>query len=147
MSIPKKDGGWTGSVLLPLILVSELHDDNFLVMGVSPLSCLTGNEQVVAEEHLVCSCEYAWTLFTTFQDKLLVLTNFRMFFKQAAKDIKIDDKVANCCMLFLISSFMNSLLSCSGFDTNSIIVHKNDVQDFIGTLDYCLKKATPVRLN
>lgn len=51
--MPKKDGGWIGSVLLPLILVSELHDDNFLVMGVSPLSSLTGNEEVIAEEHLV----------------------------------------------------------------------------------------------
>ena len=53
MKMTKKDGGWIGSSLLPLILVSELHDDTFLVMGISPLLALTGNEDFITDEHLV----------------------------------------------------------------------------------------------
>lgn len=29
------------------------------------------------------------------------------------------------------------------FDSNVVVVGRNDVQDFLGTLDYFLKKGTP----
>ncbi len=42
----------------------------------------------------------------------------------------------------LVCSFSPRSL-CTAFDTNVVVIGKNDVQDFIGTLDYCLKKGTP----
>lgn len=37
-NMTKKEGGWTGSALLPLFLLSERQDESFLVVGISPLS-------------------------------------------------------------------------------------------------------------
>jgi hypothetical protein len=50
----KKDGGWTGSALLPFVLLSEKADSNFLVVGISPLASLAGGEELSAEQQ-VCA--------------------------------------------------------------------------------------------
>lgn len=59
-NIPKKNGGWTGSALLPLILLSEKQDSTFLVVGVSPLCSLSGGEALTEEQevtfNLRCLC-------------------------------------------------------------------------------------------
>lgn len=47
-ALPKKTGGWKGSGVLPLILLSEL-DDGVLVMGISPLLPSATNLQDPAE--------------------------------------------------------------------------------------------------
>jgi hypothetical protein len=48
----KKDGGWTGSALLPFVLLSEKADSNFLVVGISPLASLAGGEELSAEQQV-----------------------------------------------------------------------------------------------
>lgn len=78
----KKEGGWTGSSLLPLILLSERQDGSYLVMGISPFATTSG-ERNISEEHL---------------QRLRPLTNFRQFFKLAAKDMHI--KIRFNCKLF-----------------------------------------------
>lgn len=78
----KKEGGWTGSSLLPLILLSERQDGSYLVMGVSPFATTSG-ERNISEEHL---------------QRLRPLTNFRQFFKLAAKDMHIKYRF-NCKLL------------------------------------------------
>src|SRR5688572_13036080 len=50
MSIPRKDFGWSGNLLLPLILASELHDSSFLVMGISPLNVVGASENISVEQ-------------------------------------------------------------------------------------------------
>jgi cell division control protein 45 len=57
------------------------------------------------------------------QDAIGKITNFRSFFKLAMKEIKA--KALN-----------------ESFDSNVIEIAKEDVQDFLGTLDYLLKGAT-----
>eukprot|EP01034_Spumella_vulgaris_P021655 gene21655-27696_t len=110
-NLPRSEGGWTGSTLLPLILLSERQDDSYLVVGISPLASQCGGQEILPEH----------------KQKLNVLTNFREFYKQAAHELRITKSVRN-----------------NSFDSNVLIVSKNDVQDFLGTLDYCYKKATPV---
>jgi cell division control protein 45 len=104
----KKEGGWTGSSLLPLILLSERQDGSYLVMGISPFATTTG-ERHVSEEHV---------------HRLRPLTNFRQFFKLAAKDMHIKYRF-------------------NSFDPNVVEIAKEDTQDFLGALDNALKKATP----
>ena len=58
------------------------------------------------------------------QHAISQLTNFRQFFRLACKELRIQP------------------LSES-FDANVIEVAREDVQDFLGTLDFLLKKATP----
>jgi hypothetical protein len=53
-NMAKKDGGWTGSALLPFVLLSEKADSNFLVVGISPLASLAGGEELSAEQQ-VCA--------------------------------------------------------------------------------------------
>lgn len=109
-NLAKKDGGWTGSALLPLILLAEKSGgESFLVVGISPLqsAAASGGVAITEEQHR----------------RLLPLTNFRQFFKQAAKEI-------------------HASYRSNSFDTNVIEIDKNDVQDFLGTLDFLLKQAT-----
>ncbi len=85
------------------------------------------------------------------QQKLHVLTNFREFYKQAASELRITKSVRYNCKTHLptfITTF-DLFRPCyfAAFDSNVVIVDKNDVQDFLGTLDYCYKKATPVATN
>lgn len=79
----KKEGGWTGSSLLPLILLSERADGSYLVMGISPFATTSGQRNI-NEEHL---------------QRLRPLTNFRQFFKLAAKDMHIKYRF-NCKFVF-----------------------------------------------
>uniref|UniRef100_A0A7S3LYN8 Uncharacterized protein n=1 Tax=Spumella elongata TaxID=89044 RepID=A0A7S3LYN8_9STRA len=66
---PKKLDGWTGSALLPFVLLSEKSDGTFLVVGISPFSSVCGGEALTEEQ----------------ERKLLPLTNFRQFFKLAGQ--------------------------------------------------------------
>lgn len=78
-NLPKKDRGWTGSNLLPLILLSERQDSSYLVMGISPFACPSGTNNITDEQ----------------QEKLAPLINFRQFFKLAAKDMYVKFR-SNC---------------------------------------------------
>jgi hypothetical protein len=49
-NLPKKLGGWTGSLLLPFVLLSEKSDSNFLVVGISPFGNLSGGEPLTDEQ-------------------------------------------------------------------------------------------------
>ena len=112
-NIPKSQGGWTGSNLLPLILLSERQaGDTYIVVGISPLVDSEGllPEEIRNDPDL--------------ESRLSPLSNFREYFKLAAKDQKI--QILN-----------------SSFDTSVVEIHKQDVLDFLGTLDLMLKKATP----
>lgn len=83
--LPKYEHGWSGSSLLPLILLSERQDGSYLVLGISPLDTATGVDGVSEE----------------MQEKLAPLVNFRQFFKLAAKDMNIKFR-SNCksfCLL------------------------------------------------
>lgn len=82
----KKEGGWTGSSLLPLILLSERADGSYLVMGISPFATTSGQRNI-NEEHL---------------QRLRPLTNFRQFFKLAAKDMHIKYRF-NCKFVSAVS--------------------------------------------
>lgn len=75
----RKEGGWTGSSLLPLVLLSERADSSFLVMGISPFATPSGANAISEEQ----------------QQKLAPLINFRQFFKLAAKDMSIKFR-SNC---------------------------------------------------
>eukprot|EP01038_Epipyxis_sp_PR26KG_P005061 gene5061-7065_t len=98
-NIHRRNGGWSGSALLPLIILAE-RKNSYLVVGISPLSNSTvGSLEGITEEH-------------------------KQFFKLAAEDIK-------------------ATIRSNSFDTDVIEIDKNDAQDFLGTLDYVLKKATP----
>jgi hypothetical protein len=112
-NLPKKDGGWTGSRLLPLILLSEKLDGSFIVAGISPLNDCEGLVDRTADEYQQQN-----------HGRLNILTNFRQFFKQAAQET-------------------NARWLHNSFDANIIEVDKDDVQEFLGNLDYVLKKATP----
>jgi hypothetical protein len=81
-NLAKRDGGWTGSSLLPLIILAEKSGGNsYLVVGVSPLqSAASAGGVAITEEQ---------------QMRLLPLTNFRQFFKQAAKEINATYR-SNC---------------------------------------------------
>lgn len=68
-NLPRKAGGWTGSQLLPLVLLSQKQDSNYLVVGVSPLEGLSGGESISEEQ----------------MQRLRPLTNFRQYFKLAAQ--------------------------------------------------------------
>ena len=111
---PKRLGGWVDSSLLPLILVSEKQDGQSLVVGVSPLNSAVMSGPTTNNNN---EEEEEWR-------RLHPLCNFRQFFKLAAKDLNVD-----------IKSY--------SFDTNIVEINSADVQDFLGTLDYMLKKATP----
>ena len=56
--------------------------------------------------------------------RLQPLCNFKQFFQLAAKDLKVE-------------------MRSYSFNTNIVEINSEDVQDFLGTLDYMLKKATP----
>lgn len=58
------------------------------------------------------------------EERLSPLVNFKQFFRLAAKDINIDVRTHSfdCCVTEVAAA---------------------DAQDFLGTLDYLLKKATP----
>lgn len=77
----RKDGGWTGSQLLPLILLSERHDGTYLVMGISPFVTTNTNIDKDNEDNN--------------KGRLAPLINFRQFFKLAAKDMMIPFR-SNC---------------------------------------------------
>ena len=49
-NLPKKNGGWTGSALLPFILFSEKQDGTFLVVGISPFANLSGGDEITEEQ-------------------------------------------------------------------------------------------------
>jgi hypothetical protein len=49
----KKNGGWTGSALLPFVLLSEKLDSNFLVVGISPFNNLSGGEELTEEQQVM----------------------------------------------------------------------------------------------
>ncbi len=51
-NLSRKEGGWTGSALLPLVLLSERQDDTFLVVGISPLGAQSGGEAVTEEQEV-----------------------------------------------------------------------------------------------
>ena len=90
-NLPRRDGGWKGQFLLPLILLSERSDSSVLVMGISPFSCLASNplEDEMTEEQ---------------KRKLLPLINFKQFFKLAAKDMEIKYR-CNCKLLIILRLF------------------------------------------
>jgi hypothetical protein len=48
----KKNGGWTGSALLPFVLLSEKLDSNFLVVGISPFNNPSGGEELTEEQQV-----------------------------------------------------------------------------------------------
>lgn len=58
------------------------------------------------------------------QARLGTLTNFRQFFRLAAKDLSVSVRQPS-------------------FDSSVVEVPAADAHDFLGTLDYLLKKATP----
>lgn len=101
----KRDDGWVGKRLLPLILVS-FKRDTALIVGINPLDSMHGREGV-SEEHLR-ECH--------------VLSNFKYYFGLAAQELKI--------------SIRNDF-----FDANVIEIAAGDAHDFVGTLDFLLKKA------
>ena len=74
----RSKGGWTGSQILPLILLSERHDNTYLVMAISPFLSNINSEQDVNDIR-----------------RLTPLLNFRQFFKLAAKDMMIPFR-SNC---------------------------------------------------
>jgi hypothetical protein len=92
-NLPRKEGGWTGSNLLPLILLSERYDGRYLIMGISPLTSLSSSEDTSGG-----------TTFNTLseeqKEKLAPLINFRQFFKLAAKDMSIPIHF-NCKFYFI----------------------------------------------
>lgn len=51
-NVPKKNGGWQGSALLPFVLLSEKADGNYIVVGISPLASLAGGEELTAEQQV-----------------------------------------------------------------------------------------------
>jgi hypothetical protein len=52
-NMSKKNGGWTGSALLPFVLLSEKLDSNFLVVGISPFNNLSGGEELTEEQQVM----------------------------------------------------------------------------------------------
>lgn len=77
-------------------------------MGISPFCTAAGVSDIPEDQ----------------QQRLRPLTNFRQFFKLAAKDMHIPYR-------------------CNSFDPNVVEIAKEDTQDFLGALDNVLKKATP----
>lgn len=51
--LSRQKDGWTGSKLLPLILLSERVDGRYLVMGISPFSCLSDPQSLLTEDQIV----------------------------------------------------------------------------------------------
>jgi len=59
------------------------------------------------------------------EERLEPLSNFQSFFQLAAADLGIS-------------------IRHTSFDPNAVEVDSCDVQDFLGTLDFLMKKATPL---
>jgi len=105
-NLPKRENGWIGKRLMPLILVSELRGGTCLVIGISPLSSPLGGAEISKED----------------EDTLRQLSNFKQYFKLAAKEIR-------------------AAYRDDAFDANTIELNKEDVYDFIGTLDVVFRHA------
>ena len=126
MTLPKRDGGWSGGKLLPLFLLTE-RGDTVVVVGVSPLA--------VTDVSLIDANQL---------ETLRRLSNFRLFYTLAAKEMKISIK-KNCGMLHLFHANGNvSMLTCFlvDFNPNACEIARNDAQEFLGYLDYLFKKVT-----
>ena len=136
-NMSRKEGGWVGSGLLPLVLLSERQDGpSFLVVGISPLNggvlappqeqvgkLANCSPQLLLSFDLPCNLCFK-AVIKSEEERLSPLVNFKQFFRLAAKDINIEVRTHSfdCCVMEVAAA---------------------DAQDFLGTLDYLLKKATP----
>jgi hypothetical protein len=107
-------------------MLSERKDGSYLVMGISPLSCLTNADEDITVE---------------MRSKLAPLINFKQFFKLAAKHAEI--QIRSNCKYFLDRLFSVLTLFHVAFDPNVVEVHRDVAQDFVGAVNEMLKRATP----
>jgi cell division control protein 45 len=93
-NLPKGQGRWAGRKgLLPLILIAEKRD-TFLVVGISPLLCSQGAGDLSAKDH----------------HAIKIITNFRQYFKLAAKEIKSKPlKECKSLIYSIVYSFYSSI--------------------------------------
>lgn len=79
MSITKRDGGWTGSKLLPLFLLCEKKDTT-IIIGVSPLNFLQSSSSSL-------------NIAAKQMELIKKISNFYLFFSLAAREMKIPIKL------------------------------------------------------
>lgn len=90
-SIPRTDGGWSGSALLPLILLSPRVTLN----KTSLTSSIFKNEETIDYCYVYAinpnQCSFHnLDIAPTVQEKLNILRNFRQFFRLAAHELDIE---------------------------------------------------------
>jgi hypothetical protein len=73
----KRDGGWVGSKLLPLFLLSE-KKDTVVIFGISPLNFISVTSQIYDANQM---------------EILKRISNFHLYFSLAAKDLKVNVKL------------------------------------------------------
>jgi cell division control protein 45 len=112
MSMSKRDHGWVGKKLLPLVLIGEERHGKCLVVGISPLQSTIG--KYALESHDESSI-----------DRLSTLCNFNNFFRLAARVMAKEENLAS--------------YSSSTFDAHVIeLPQEIGPHDFVATLSNSL---------
>lgn len=123
----RSDGGWIGPRLMPLILSFDSENsDTAIVVGVCPIYMKAVDASGMLVEKFESSLGGA-DIDSDNTNRLLATTNFRKYFRMAAKE-------AHAGKYSLVADH-----KCNEhFDTNTIELHRNDLDIFVRTLDLVL---------
>ena len=80
LSMAKRDGGWTGKRILPLVLIGEERAGRCLVVGISPLHSVLGRAALDDDEDS--------------RARVAALVNFNLFFRLAASSVARQSEAA-----------------------------------------------------
>jgi hypothetical protein len=113
MSMSRRDRGWVGKRLLPLVLIGEERRGKVLVVGISPLQSTIGRAAIGADED-----ENA-------VERISALCNFNNFFRLAANDLARDAGIS---------------YKSNNFDTHIVEIPTEEIdpRDFVYTVNLSL---------
>ena len=113
MSMSRRDRGWVGKRLLPLVLLGEERRGKVLVVGISPLQSTIGRAAIGADED-----ENA-------VERISALCNFNNFFRLAANDLARDAGIS---------------YKSNNFDTHIVEIPTEEIdpRDFVYTVNLSL---------